>query len=173
LKSSEKKSSRESSSSPPTERSPVLSPKRKPSKGKLDLTSRRKSASPGASAKLSGLSRSVAKFKEIRDKVNKNKIPSVLRFRRQLQAAAEATQANHPSSSNGSPSQQLSSNLPLRIEDPHVAHAQALARAHGSSVMVEDGRVFMRHVMDDVIKVNRSSNSQSLCLTPSQEIEIF
>jgi hypothetical protein len=169
LKSGDKNTSRDSSSSPPTER-PSLSPQRESSKDK-DPSARRKSAGVsrvGVSAKLVGLSRSVAKFKEIRDKVNKNKIPSVLKFRRQLQAAAEATQANHPSGSI--PSQQLSASVPLRIDDPHVAHAQALARTHGSSaVMVEEGEMFMRHVMEDVIKVNRSV---ALCSSPRNPLTL-
>lgn len=120
-------------------------------------------------AKFAGISRSVAKFKEIREKVNKNKMPSVVKFRRQLQAAAEATLANKGSTPNsgigashmGTGISSVGGNAavtyPIRIDDPHChpRHGQRLPLKQHQPVMTEGGQDFMRLVMEDVIKANR------------------
>jgi hypothetical protein len=131
-------------------------------------------------AKFAGISKSVAKFKEIRDKVNKNKMPSVVKFRRQLQAAAEATLANKGAAYGQTPSSGIGAlpkaiggtssaggtataaavTIPIRIDDPHrhPRHGQRpLPLKQHQPVMVEEGQEFMRHVMEDVIKANRSA----------------
>ena len=126
-------------------------------------------------AKFAGVSKSVAKFKEIREKVNKNKMPSVVKFRRQLQAAAEATLANKgsmPNSGIGAGTGISSSGgnaavtYPIRIDDPHChpRHAQRLPLKQHQPVMIEGGQDFMRQVMDDVIKANRFAFPFSLSL---------
>mmetsp|Transcript_12665 Transcript_12665/g.13085 ORF Transcript_12665/g.13085 Transcript_12665/m.13085 type:complete len:764 (-) Transcript_12665:27-2318(-) len=112
-------------------------------------TNKRKSTlrtqSARAAAKFAGLSRTVAKFKEIKAKVNKSKIPSVQKFRRQLLAAAEATQANHIAQNGGVGGSN-------RNDDGLGLHN---SYDHTQPIMVEEGKEFMRHVMEDVIQANR------------------
>lgn len=103
-----------------------------------------------SAAKIAGVTKSVAKFKQIQEKVNKNKMPSVIKFRRQLQAAAEATQANKPAAT--APPQVTQA--PIRIEDPHNPNHH-IPFDNVAPVMVEEGGEFMRHVMEDVIRANR------------------
>lgn len=133
-----------------------LSPPRKSSSPRptvrFDSNNKKNRISRGSTAKMVGVTKTVAKFKQIQEKVNKNKMPSVIKFRRQLQAAAEATQANKPQII--STPQILSSQGPIRIEDPHNPNHH-IPFENVPPVMVEDGGEFMRHVMEDVIKANR------------------
>jgi hypothetical protein len=178
---------------------PSSPPRRKPTVVYDPGVARKTMITRANAAKFAGISKSVAKFKEIRDKVNKNKMPSVVKFRRQLQAAAEATQANRPQGIGGpgyttngpaitipisgggvgggvgGKNKGAVATIPIVIDARHSGKGRGprpLPLQQHQPVMVEAGHEFMRHVMEDVIKANRSLLLLPLCLLPPPAVVV-